>query len=82
VEKKKRILMDLSSLREKNINKLNTRGLIEFFLVERKEPLQFKNNEVRTTLSTRNILPIMGIFSGLIFLGAHILITSIKQQPL
>jgi hypothetical protein len=76
--------MNLSLLTDKNIEELNTRELIEVFLIERNEPIQFKYHEVRTTLSmtlegvkenlkklsTRNLLPIMGVFSVFDMLGS------------
>lgn len=76
--------MDLFKLEDKHISELNTKELIDVFLIERTEPLQFKNHEVKTTLSitlesieknigklsTRNVLPIIGIFSVFDMLGS------------
>lgn len=76
--------MNLSLLADKKIEELDNRELIEVFLIERNEPIQFKFDEVRTTLSmtlegikenlkklsTRNLLPIMGIFSVFDMLGS------------
>ena len=76
--------MNITSLQNKQVKNLNTQELIEVFLVEDRKPLQFKYDEVRTTLSmtlegieenlqklsTRNLLPIMGIFSVFDMLGS------------
>lgn len=75
--------MDTTTLTDKNINELDVRELINVFLIERKEPIQFKFHEVRTTLSItlegiesslkklslRNVLPVIGIFSVFDMIG-------------
>jgi hypothetical protein len=76
--------MNLSLFLDKRIEELDNSELIEVFLIERNEPIQFKYDEVRTTLSmtlegvkenlkklsTRNLLPIMGVFSVFDILGS------------
>lgn len=74
----------IEKLHEKEITELKQKELIEIFLSKQKDPFQLKYHELRTTFSilmesitetfkkrnTKDILPVMGMFSVLDILGS------------